>query len=405
MNAFLCKEILYQNLFKSNHPESFVNEILSKHGYQVAGCGKVFSSLEELVDCNRESFGTDFSSFTSILEGLASNAPAQASSPLSSRKIQHFLRKSRDQISQITQQKSLSSIQGFLFIVAEVQRLRIKLFNLDNGVLSTQTFGSKSARKICLISESGAVRMVEAADSDCPAVALSLTRALASDSELSVSDLGELALSLKKETSAEKETLVDTSSIHENIKQVHEELFGDDMFDNFSRSDDNDNDHDLNASFQSQNLRSKKEKSAPLRLNNSSFNFSLQDAVKPVDQEAAKQEIIASIMNNGTKGPRQSAGNKKFQSKVIFEEKNSRDGKVKFYSEESDFGFLITKEGEEFFVHGDDLAKDGFDTKKLAFYARCFDIEVQFRFIQYQGKTKVNRKAVDVKITKLSPLA
>lgn len=409
MTAFLCKEILYQNLFKSNHSDSSINDVLRKHDYQLTSCGSTFLSLEELVDCNRDSFGTDFSSFSRKLEDLGSASPSEASSGFSSKKMQHFLLHSKNQISQITQDKGFSGIQSFLFAAAEIQKLRIKLFTLNNGSLSSQLFGAKSARKICLFFNDNSVRLLETAeDLGLPAACLTLSRCLASESELSFSDSAEINLSLKKETSADKETLADQLSIHENIKQVHEELFGDDMFDDFSRSDETDQEDELNSSnlsFQSENLRTKKERTVGHKLNSSSFNLALHDVAEPADPEAVEKDILASIMSNGAKIQRQNTGNKKFQSKVIFEEKTSLDGKVKFYSEESDFGFIITKEGDEFFVHGDDLAKDGVDTKKLAYYARFFDIQVKFRFIQYQGKTKVNRKAVDVQITKLAPLA
>ena len=409
MTAFLCKEILYQNLFKSNHNDSSINDVLSKHKYQLSSCGRAFRNLEDLVDCNHDRFGTDFSSFSRVLESFASDSAAEAPSSLSSRKVQYFLLKAREQISQITKQKSLSCFQSFLFAIAEIQKLRIKVFTLENGLLSTQNFGNKSARKICLFSDTNSVRLVEAAsDSNYSTAFMNFTKGLVLESENSFSDCGEICLSLKKETSAEKETVVDQLSIHENIKQVHEELFGDDMFDNFSRSDDADNEDVLNRSSyssQSENLRNKKEINQELKLNNSSFNLALHDIIKPIDREAIHNDILSNLVNNAAKSQRQSNGNKKFQSKVIYEEKNCRSGKVKFYSEEADFGFLITKEGEEFFVHGDDLAKDGIDTRKLAYYLRLFDIQVNFRFIQYQGKAKVNRKAVDIQITGLSPVA
>ena len=442
MTAFLCKEILYQNLFKSNNADSSTNDVLRPHGYQLSSCGSSnancnnannFHSLQDLVDSNQNCFGADFSTLARKLADLESGASSDAAcSNFSSKKVRRALRASKKQASRVGEENSsFAAIQSFLFAVAEIQKLRIKLFTVNNGSLSNQIFGGKSARKICLLldHDNNAVKVLEAAadfgfpssSSSSPSSSsfplLSFSKSISVESECcSFSELGEIALSLRKENSAEKETVVDQLSIHENIKQVHEELFGDDMFDNFSRSDNdnNNNDDDLNASshsFQSENLRARKQKAVGCKLNSSSFNLELHEAAAAkvaIDHEAIEKDILSSIMSgNGAanKAQRQSAGNKKFQSKVIFEEKSCLDGRVKFYSEESDFGFIITKEGEEFFVHGDDLAKDGVDTKKLAYYARFFDIHVQFRFIQYQGKTRVNRKAVDVQISKLAPLA
>ena len=411
MTAFLCKEILYQNLFKSNHDDSSINTILRKHDYQLKDCGSAFNSLEDLVNGNQDAFGTDFSSLCHILGNFSSVSASETAFQASTKRIQSHLLECANKIAQIKKETGFASIRLFLLGVAEIQKLKIKLFSLENGVLTSQIFGKKATQKICLFVEANSVRLIEAADAtnSCPLAFLSFAKGLSIDSEASFSELAESMSNLKKETSTDRETAVDQISIHQNIKQVHEELFGDDMFDNFSCSDNDNCENALNSSqisFQSENLRTRKERSQELnvKLNQSSFNLSLQEINKPLCNEALQSTILASLASDSQKVSK-SNGNKKFQSKVIYEEKNMKDGRIKFYSEESDFGFIITNEGEQFFVHGDDLAKDGIDTKKLAYYARLFDIQLQFRFIQYQGKSKVNRKAVDVKIVGLAPLA
>ena len=94
----------------------------------------------------------------------------------------------------------------------------------------------------------------------------------------------------------------------------------------------------------------------------------------------------------------------KFHSKILYEEKNLKDGTLKFYSNENDFGFIIMNGGEEVFVHKDDLIKANIDTQRLTYYRHFYEIHMKFRYIQYQGKVKVNRKAVDVQITGYTPL-
>lgn len=79
-------------------------------------------------------------------------------------------------------------------------------------------------------------------------------------------------------------------------------------------------------------------------------------------------------------------------------------GRLKFFSAENEFGFIINESGEEIFVHKDDLQKAGIAIVELAYHKKYFEIHMKFRTIHYQGKNKVSRKAVDIQVLGYTPI-
>ena len=73
-------------------------------------------------------------------------------------------------------------------------------------------------------------------------------------------------------------------------------------------------------------------------------------------------------------------------------------GRLKFYNDTKEYGFIIMNDESEIFVHKADLIKQNIDTRYLAYYKNHYEIFMEFSIQEYQGKTKKHRKAVDIQI-------
>lgn len=76
-------------------------------------------------------------------------------------------------------------------------------------------------------------------------------------------------------------------------------------------------------------------------------------------------------------------------------------GRLKFYNEAKEYGFIVMDDQTEIFVHKADLDKQNIDTRFLAYYKRYYDIVMEFNVQEYKGKGKANRKAVDLVICEM----
>ena len=78
-------------------------------------------------------------------------------------------------------------------------------------------------------------------------------------------------------------------------------------------------------------------------------------------------------------------------------------GKLKFYNSESKYGFIVTENEREVFLHKDNIVKAKIDSKGFENCSKFFDIIMEFRPISYDGKSKKNIKATDVVILNFIP--
>ena len=79
-------------------------------------------------------------------------------------------------------------------------------------------------------------------------------------------------------------------------------------------------------------------------------------------------------------------------------------GRLKFFNEAKEYGFIIMDDESEIFVHKADLIKQSIDTRYLAYYKKYYEIVMEFNVQEYQGKAKKHRKAVDVLIYDMQAL-
>lgn len=77
---------------------------------------------------------------------------------------------------------------------------------------------------------------------------------------------------------------------------------------------------------------------------------------------------------------------------------NKSTGRLKFYNEAKEYGFIIMDDESEIFVHKADLIKQNIDTRFLAYYKKYYEIFLEFSVQEYQGKGKKHRKAIDILI-------
>jgi len=85
---------------------------------------------------------------------------------------------------------------------------------------------------------------------------------------------------------------------------------------------------------------------------------------------------------------------------IILEESNQKyTGRLKFFDENKNYGFIIMDEdGSDIFVHYDDLSKAGI-TKELLRTAKLGNvIKLTFNCMKYVGKYDKSRKATDVQL-------
>lgn len=80
----------------------------------------------------------------------------------------------------------------------------------------------------------------------------------------------------------------------------------------------------------------------------------------------------------------------------------SIEGKLKFYSEVKEYGFILMEDQTEVFVHKADLVRQNIDTKYLAYYNKFYDIFLRFDVEEYQGRVNIHRKAINMTILSMN---
>ena len=86
-----------------------------------------------------------------------------------------------------------------------------------------------------------------------------------------------------------------------------------------------------------------------------------------------------------------------FRSNVLVEETEYRWGKMKFYSQKKEFGFILSQR-REFFVQKDDLLKSGIDVEDPGVRTSLARAQVKFRLMKYRGNHKEALKAFDIRL-------
>lgn len=80
-------------------------------------------------------------------------------------------------------------------------------------------------------------------------------------------------------------------------------------------------------------------------------------------------------------------------------------GRLKFYNDEREYGFIIMDDNTEIFVHKADLVSQNIDSRYLAQYKKYFEIFMEFDIHDYMGKNKMHRKAINITLLEMQPLS
>ena len=78
-------------------------------------------------------------------------------------------------------------------------------------------------------------------------------------------------------------------------------------------------------------------------------------------------------------------------------------GKLKFYNESKEYGFILFEDNSEIFIHKTDLMMCKINTLQLDYFDKFYTISMEFEIRNYKGKNKGHRKAVNIRILKLEP--
>lgn len=78
-------------------------------------------------------------------------------------------------------------------------------------------------------------------------------------------------------------------------------------------------------------------------------------------------------------------------------------GRLKFYNEVKEYGFILFDSGGEIFIHKTDLQQSNVNTAQLDIFDKFYSVRVEFEVRNYRGKSKGNRKAINIKVLQLLP--
>lgn len=77
-------------------------------------------------------------------------------------------------------------------------------------------------------------------------------------------------------------------------------------------------------------------------------------------------------------------------------------GKLKFFDESRNYGFIVLdKDKSDMFVHYDDLKKTNLAKNLLVVSKNKYSIHFSFHVFEYEGKSKMSKKAVDIKLVSI----
>lgn len=93
-----------------------------------------------------------------------------------------------------------------------------------------------------------------------------------------------------------------------------------------------------------------------------------------------------------------------FKDKILYESGEFSLGRLKFYNEQKGFGFIVSADNKDVFVHKDDLLRANINTCQLEYMRGFYDIVLRYRYIEYKGKVKNNNKAIDIHVVEVVSL-
>lgn len=255
----------------------------------------------------------------------------------------------------------LFSTNLFMTVLTELTEIKIKIWSVSNENLLCQKYGKSKQNILNFLHKNNKLIFLEKIKNNLKKLNenSSTDTSLGENSPLKFNEV-------YKNLSPKNFCLKQNLTIEDNYKKSKSHKFNSTVFDDLS--------------FEYLEEIPKKEKSK-----DKIKKFIPKKTFKP-----KKKEIVN--LTNWNQKP-------EFCKNIISADNESKNGKLKFFSKEQEFGFIVDNKGDEIFVHKDDLIKAKINPDILINEKKIYDIYFSYKSIQYQGKKKISRKAVDLKVT------
>ena len=154
------------------------------------------------------------------------------------------------------------------------------------------------------------------------------------------------------------------------------------------------------AANNSSNLSYREHSVSSTTCSDPNINISKNKANKPLLSDVPLiNELELKLTNERT-----NSYNSDSNYRIIAKEFENTIGRLKFYNEDKEYGFIIMPDNSEIFVHKADLLKQNINTIYLAQYKKLYEIFLRFDVQEYQSKNRVNRKAVNIQLLEMQPI-
>lgn len=343
-----------------------------------------FSDLQVLVDAHSAAFGISFGSlFEKVKSTYKENRKTENPSKLGT-----FVLRNKHMVLQIAQSKNLSFLNALLYLISEIQNLKIKLFEVCGSRLTMQRFGTGS--KTCLYvfrSEhcfSLLTPLNNSFEEDICCGSLSNRKTSMSNADAVTQNVDVHSEKRSKERIEEKSTDI------EFVKKTKNGV---------SNSATTPMDLSLTSENSSISIKSVLSSRANRQQDTHSSNISTHNLKTNVPSPTV------SSLSDSRQLTRSHTGGYSNNLPVKPAVENHQiyyEGKIKFYSDQNQYGF-ISANGEDTFVHRDDLVRACIDVDRLTSLLKYYELHVKFRSANYQARGKVARKAVDVTLVDFVP--
>ena len=380
---------------------STIKRVLSRQGYRLTSSREAFLDLQQLVDQNQVLFGMSFPTFVKKCLLLLNGKDQPEFMYRKPKALVEVLDRFPSELAYSLKVAPFAVGRPLLPLLAHLSLIKLKLLSRHGSQVGLQRFGPKSQNKVLLFEEEGHFWFAEKINS----------------SRSNNNNSAKLGLPARLSAST-CPSVQSSSEARKQNSDCHESTFNNSK-DSILVKEEVLNSQTNVLSFvllTGENSQTKADLAiTTTTVATDSADKALSDGKTTKSCSAQQNTRANSITDSGAASPplkKKAEGltafaykQPDFKQKVIFEGKDFQEGRIKFFFEGAEFGFITTEANEDFFLHREDLEKAGIEPDQLAHYRRFCDIRVCFRFIEYKGKSKVSRKAVDIKVLEFLPFS
>ena len=344
-----------------------IGAALARHGYRLSGRREAHAGLQALVDQHQDLFRLSYLAFLNRALSFLNSKDQPRSQYKYPGALVRAGRCFSAELAMEIRVAPFAPTRPLLSLLAHLNCVRIKLFSLAGARLSLQRFGPKTDTQITVLEHTGAFWLV---DKTPKPLSHQPRKAGCSPANSAASEVTPFPAPLQ----AALPTATSIAGPLEAGEWAAPPLC---LASEKATCDDNDN--------EDATLHDSLTDSATARLERAS-------SLSGSDSFHAAPQLTAFAYKQPN-----------FKQKILFESREFLEGRIKFFFEGAEFGFITNSDNKDFFLHREDLDKAGIDADQLARLRKVAEVRVYFRYIEYQGKSRVSRKAVDVKVSEILP--